>query len=66
MRKFQVMYRYLLLVEGHYYGEHFDIEVICLEGGEKANSNTFNEKLEKVVLETQKSPEAMSWSLIEE
>lgn len=66
MRKFQVMFRYCLCLDGHFYGHHFDTEVICIEEGEKANSNTFNEKLEEVVLESQKHPEVMCWSLIEE
>lgn len=66
MRKFQVMFRYGLCLDGHFYGHHFDTEVICIEEGEKANSNTFNEKLEEVVLESQKHPEVMCWSLIEE
>ena len=66
MRKFQVMFRYGFYLNGHFYGQHFDSVDIYLEEGEKANSNTFNEKLEEVVLESQRCPEAMSWSLIEE
>lgn len=66
MRKFQVMFRYCFCLDGHFYGHHFDTVDIYLEEGEKANSNTFNEKLEEVVLESQKHPEVMSWSLIEE
>lgn len=66
MRKFQVMFRYCFCLDGHFYGHHFDTEDICLEEGEKANLNTFNEKLKEVVLESQKHPEVMSWSLIEE
>ena len=66
MRKFQVMFRYCFCLNGHFYGHHFDIKDICLEEGEKANSNLFNEKLKEVILESQKHPEVMSWSLIEE
>ena len=68
MRKFQVMFRYCFCLNDHFYGyEHrFDTEDICLEEGEKANSDTFNEKLKEVILESQKHPEVMSWSLIEE
>lgn len=66
MRKFQVLFQYCLCLDGYFNGYHFDTEDICLEEGEKANPNTFNKKLKEVVLETQKNPEVMSWSLIEE
>ena len=68
MRKFQVMFRYCFCLNDNFYGyEHrFDTKVICIEEGEKANSNAFNEKLKEVILESQKYPEVMSWSLIEE
>lgn len=60
------MFEYCLCLNDHFYGHHFSTEDICLKEGEKANLNTFNEKLKKVVLKSQKNPRVMSWSIMEE
>lgn len=58
MRKFYVIYRYIL--SGNQYGEY----IISLKENEKANQETFNKKLMAEIGGTDKT--VISWSLIEE
>ena len=58
MRKFYVVYRYILC--GNQYGEY----IISLNENEKANQETFNKKLMADIGGTDKT--VITWSLIEE
>ena len=59
MRKFYVIYRYILGVDDQY-GEH----IITLKENEKANQETFNKKLMAEIGGVNKK--VLTWSLIEE
>lgn len=58
MRKFYVIYRYIL--GGNQYGEY----IIILNENEKANQETFNKKLMADIGGVDKT--VLTWSLIEE
>lgn len=58
MRKFYVIYRYIL--GGSQFGEY----IITLKENEKANQETFNKKLMSDIDGTDKT--VITWSLIEE